>query len=40
MDAIYSDNEAVPIEARDGYRDGQTGTSAISLRIQSVEGAG
>ena len=39
MDAIYSDNEAVLIEARDGNRDGQTGTSGTSLRIQSVEGA-
>jgi long-chain acyl-CoA synthetase len=40
MDAIYSDNEAVSIEARDGYRDGRTGTIETSLRIQSVEGAG
>ena len=40
MDAIYSDNDAVSIEAREGYRDGRTGTSETSLRIQSVEGAG
>ena len=40
MDAMYSDNDAVSIEARDGYRDGRTGTMETSLRIQSVEGAG
>ena len=40
IDAMYSDNDVVPIEARDGYRDGRTGTIETSLRIQSVEGAG
>jgi len=40
IDAIYSDNEAVPIEAQERYRDGRTGTIETSLRIQSVEGAG
>ena len=40
VDAMYSDNDAVSIEARDGYRDGRTGTIETSLRIQSVEGAG
>jgi len=40
IDAIYRDKDAVSIEARDGYRDGRTGTSGTSLRIQSVEGAG
>ncbi len=39
-DAIYSDNDVVPIEARDGYHDGRTETIETSLRIQSVEGAG
>ena len=40
IDAIYSDNDAVSIEGRDGYRDGRTGTGGTSLRIQFVEGAG
>ena len=40
VDAMYSDTEVVSIEARDGYRDGRTGTIETSLRIQSVEGAG
>jgi len=40
VDAIYSDNDAVSIETRDGYRDGRTGTLETSLRIRSVEGAG
>jgi len=40
VDAMYRDNDAVSIEARDGYRDGRTGTIETSLRIQSVEGAG
>ncbi|CAB1065774.1 hypothetical protein D1BOALGB6SA_10573 [Olavius sp. associated proteobacterium Delta 1] len=40
IDAIYSDNDAVPIETRDGYREGRTGTSETMLRIQSAEGAG
>ncbi len=40
MDAIYSDNDTVPIEARDGNRDGRTATIETSLRIQFVEGAG
>jgi long-chain acyl-CoA synthetase len=40
VDAMYSDNDAVSIEARDGYRDGRTGTIETSLRIQFVEGAG
>ena len=40
VDAIYGDIEVVSIEARDGYRDGRTGTIETSLRIQSVEGAG
>jgi long-chain acyl-CoA synthetase len=39
IDAIYSDNEAVSIEAQDGYSDGRTGSIETSLRIQSVEGA-
>jgi long-chain acyl-CoA synthetase len=39
IDAVYSDSAAVAIEAHDGYRDGQTGTIATSLRIQSVKGA-
>jgi long-chain acyl-CoA synthetase len=40
IDAIYSDTDAVPIKAQDGYGDGRTGTIETSLRIQSVEGAG
>jgi len=40
IDAMYSDNDAVSTEARDGYRDGRMGTSETSLRILSVEGAG
>jgi len=40
IDAIDSDNETVPTDAGDGYRDGRTGTIETSLRIQSVEGAG
>jgi len=39
IDAIYSDNAAVPAETREGYRDGQTRSIEISLRIRSVEGA-
>ena len=39
IDAVYSDSAAVAMEAHDGYRDGQTGTIATSLRIQSVKGA-
>jgi len=40
IDAMYSDNDAVSIETRDGNRDGRTETIETSLRIQSVEGAG
>ena len=40
MDAMYCDNDAVSIEARDGYPGGRAGTMETSLRIQSVEGAG
>ena len=40
IDAIYSDDEAVSIEAQDGYSDGRTGLMETSLRIQSAEGAG
>ena len=41
VDAIFKNNsDAVLIDARDGNRDGWTKTSATSLRIQSVEGAG
>jgi long-chain acyl-CoA synthetase len=40
MDAMYRDNDTVPIDARDGNRDGRTGTIETSLRIQFVEGAG
>jgi long-chain acyl-CoA synthetase len=36
IDAIYSDNEAVPIQAQDGYSDGRAATIHASLRIQSV----
>jgi long-chain acyl-CoA synthetase len=36
INAIYSQNDAVTIETRDG----QTETIETSLRIQSVEGAG
>ena len=39
IDAIYSDNAAVPVETRDGFHDGRTGSSEAMLRIQSVEGA-
>ena len=38
--AINNDNEVVPIEARDGYRDGRTGNIETTLRIRTVEGAG
>ena len=40
MEAMYSDNDAVPVGVRDGNRDGRTGTIETSLRIQFVEGAG
>jgi long-chain acyl-CoA synthetase len=39
IDAIYSDNDTVSIEAQVGYRDGRTATTETTLRIQSVEGA-
>jgi len=40
IDAIYSDDAAVPTETQDGYRDGRAGTFETRLRIRSVEGAG
>jgi len=40
VDAIKNDRDAVPIDARDGKRDGGTGAGETWLRIQSVEGSG
>ncbi len=40
VDAIKNDSDAVPLDARDGNRDGGTGAIQTWLRIQSVEGAG
>jgi long-chain acyl-CoA synthetase len=39
-DAVYADKSEVPIEARAGDRDEHTGTINITIRIESVEGAG
>jgi long-chain acyl-CoA synthetase len=38
IDAIYTDKSQAPIEARVGYRDGDTGTIKTTLQIHSVEG--
>ena len=40
IEAIYDDKTEVSVEARVGHSDGQMGTIATTLRIQSVEGAG
>jgi long-chain acyl-CoA synthetase len=39
IDAIYSDNAAVPAETQEGYRDGPMRSIEMTLRIRSVEGA-
>ena len=40
IDAIYSEKTVAPIEAKVGYRDGQTGTIKTTINIESVEGVG
>jgi long-chain acyl-CoA synthetase len=39
INAIYSDRTEVPIEVQVKYRDGRTGTTKITISIQSVGGA-
>ena len=38
IDAIYSDQTAVPIQTQVKYRDGRTGTAKTTIRIKSIEG--
>ncbi|HXZ95384.1 MAG TPA: AMP-binding protein, partial [Dehalococcoidia bacterium] len=38
IDAIYSDQTEVPMEARMRYQDGRIGTIKTTLTIQSIEG--
>jgi long-chain acyl-CoA synthetase len=40
INAIYSNQTEVPVEAQVRYRDGRTGTIKTTLHIQSVKGAG
>jgi long-chain acyl-CoA synthetase len=40
IDAVYADKSEAPIEARFGDGDGRMGTKNMTVRIESVEGAG
>jgi len=40
IDAIYGDQLVVPIETQVGSRERQTGKQKITIKIETVEGAG